>query len=185
MSNPSKVQAGTPAPTQLELWTEYLEPLLVARVGPPGPQGEKGDKGDTGSQGPQGPQGPQGGVGPTGPQGPQGQQGEVGPPRTEIVANATISSGTLMIDLNQGNIFNINLNQNVSTFTVANAAAASSFTLVLTADGTQRLITWGNAVKWANGVTPTPTTTNGKQDIYSFFTADGSNFYAFVAGQNF
>jgi hypothetical protein len=47
-------------------------------------------------------------------------------------------------------------------------------------------ITWsgGGTLKWAGGSTPTPTSTNGKIDIFTFFQ-DGTNTYGSIFGQNF
>lgn len=64
----------------------------------------------------------------------------------------------------------------------------AEFAIELTADGTARTVTWtlqGVAVKWAGGVAPTLTSTNGKKDTYVFYThSAGSEWMAFKAGQN-
>ena len=64
------------------------------------------------------------------------------------------------------------------TFTIGGKAGtsgtnATSFTLVLTNDGTAgRSITWPAAVKWAGGSLPTRTTAANRTDVYTFFTFD-------------
>jgi len=107
----------------------------------------------------------------------------------EVVTAPTISSGVLTLDLENGNVFDVALNAAITTFTVSNPPAtgrSGSFTLIFTADGTARAVTWGAAVKWAGGTPPTLTSTNGKKDIFVFTTLDaGTNLYAVVAGQNF
>lgn len=106
----------------------------------------------------------------------------------ETRTTPTISGGTLTLNLENGNVFGVSLNANITTLTIQNPPAsgtAGSFTLALTADGTARTITWGSAVKWAGGTSPTLTSTNGKIDVFVFFTWDaGLNWYGFVSGQN-
>jgi hypothetical protein len=100
----------------------------------------------------------------------------------------TISAGTLTLNLENGNVFSVSLNANITTLTIQNPPAsgnAGSFTLQFTADGTGRTVTWGASVKWPGGTAPTLTSTNAKRDTFVFFTVDaGTNWYAFVAGQN-
>lgn len=107
---------------------------------------------------------------------------------TEISSSATISSNALDIDLRSGTVFYVPLNADITTFTISGVRTpgASSFTLIFTADGTQRAITWPGSVSWNNGLTPTPSQTNGVKDIYSFMTLNaGTNWYGFISGQNF
>lgn len=107
----------------------------------------------------------------------------------ETRTTPSISGGTLTLNLENGNVFGVALNANITTLTIQNPSAsgtACSFTVSFTADGTLRTITWPAAVKWAGGVSPTMTSTNGKVDILTFVTWDaGTNWYGFVAGQNF
>lgn len=107
----------------------------------------------------------------------------------ETVSSPSISSGSLTLDLENGNIFTVTLNASVTTLTISNPPAsgrAGSFTLILTADGTARTITWPAAVKWAGGTPPTLTSTNGKVDILTFFTTNGgTTWFGVVSGQNF
>lgn len=107
----------------------------------------------------------------------------------ETRTTPTINVGTLTLNLENGNVFGVALNANVTTLTIQNPSAsgtACSFTLAFTADGTLRTVTWGASVKWAGGVAPTLTSTNGKVDIFVFTTWDaGTTWYAFTAGQNF
>lgn len=107
----------------------------------------------------------------------------------EVRTTPSISSGTLTLNLENGNVFGVSLNASITTLTIQNPSAsgtACSFTLALTADGTARTVTWGASVKWASGTAPTLTSTNGKVDIFTFVTWDaGSNWYGFTSGQNF
>jgi hypothetical protein len=107
----------------------------------------------------------------------------------EVVTAPTISTGTLVLDLENGNVFDVALNANITTLTISNpptSGRAGSFTLVLTADGTPRSVTWGAAVKWPDGAAPTLTSTNGKKDVIVMTTFNaGTDWLAVVAGQNF
>ena len=100
----------------------------------------------------------------------------------------TINSGNLLIDCNAANVFAVSLNANITTLSFTNVPTSGNafgLTLLLTADGTARTITWGSAVKWAGGTAPTLTSTNAKVDVYVLVTHDGgANWYAFTSGQN-
>ena len=108
---------------------------------------------------------------------------------SETVSSPTISAGTLVLNLETSNIFTISLNAAITTLTISNPPASGSggsFTLILTADGTARAVTWPASIKWAGGTAPTITSTSGKADSFAFFTSDGgTNWQGYVGGQNF
>jgi hypothetical protein len=107
---------------------------------------------------------------------------------SEVSASATISSNTLTLDLSTSGIFYVNLNSNINTLSITNTQSVglSAFTLILTADGTPRSITWGASILWPNNLPPTLTSTNTAEDIFSFVTLDGgTTWYGFVGGQKF
>jgi hypothetical protein len=109
---------------------------------------------------------------------------------SESKSSPTISASALTLNLNNSQVFTVALNSNISTLTISNvesrANTAQGFTLILTADGTARTITWPASIKWPSGTGPTLTSTNNKVDILSFLTPDnGTTWYGFVGGQNF
>jgi hypothetical protein len=109
---------------------------------------------------------------------------------TEPKTSPYFSSGTLTLDLNDAQVFEVSLNQNITTLTISNIDATSNtvnaFTVIFTGDGTARTITWPAAVKWPNATAPTMTSTNGKKDVLSFLSPDnGTTWLGFVGGQNF
>lgn len=107
---------------------------------------------------------------------------------SEVSASASISAGTLTLDLSTAGIFYVNLNANITTLTISNTQTpgASAFTLVFTADGTARTVTWGASIYWPSATAPTLTSTNGKEDVFSFVTLDGgTTWLGFNGGQNF
>jgi hypothetical protein len=108
---------------------------------------------------------------------------------SESVSSPTISSGTLTLNLETSNIFTVSLNAAITTITITNVPASgsgASFTLIFTADGTPRSVTWPTSIKWAGGTAPTITSTSGKADSFAFFSSDGgTSWQGYVGGQNF
>jgi hypothetical protein len=107
----------------------------------------------------------------------------------ETYTTPAISSNTLTLNLENGNVFRVTRNANISTLTISNPAGtgnACSFTLIFDANGTSYTITWPTAVKWPGGTAPTITTTNGRSDMFVFYTNNaGTTWYAMTAAQNF
>lgn len=106
---------------------------------------------------------------------------------SEISASAAIATGTLLLNVTASNVFYVSLNSGITTFTVTGTPSGSSaFTLIFTADGTPRSVTWGTAVSWSGGTAPTLTSTANKRDVFTFLTLNGGlNWLAFTGGQNF
>lgn len=109
---------------------------------------------------------------------------------SEITSSPTISSGSLSLNLSISSVFLVSLTSNISTITISNvnivSGTSQGFSLILTGDGTQRTIIWPASIKWPGGSYPTPTSTNGKRDVYNFITIDGgTTWLGFIAGQNF
>jgi len=108
---------------------------------------------------------------------------------SETVSSPTISAGTLTLNLETSNIFTVSLNAAITTLTISNPPASGSggsFTLIFTADGTARSVTWPASIKWAGGTAPTLTSTSGKVDSFAFFTSDGgTTWQGYIGGQNF
>lgn len=106
---------------------------------------------------------------------------------SEISSSTAISSSILLLNLTGSTTFYVSLNSAITTFTVSNPPpGASAFTLMFTADGTPRTVTWGTAVTWSGGTAPTLTSTANKQDVFTFLTLNGGlNWLAFTGGQNF
>ena len=98
------------------------------------------------------------------------------------------SPGELILNLANGNVFDVALNANITTLTISNPPAANnagSFVLVFTADGNPRVVSWGASILWPGGTAPTLTSTNGKKDVFGFISLNtGSNFMGFIGGQN-
>ena len=100
------------------------------------------------------------------------------------------SAGTLTLDIENGNIFEVTLTENVTTLNINNPPAsgkAGSFTLILKQDGTGGYtVTWPAAVKWAGGTAPTLSSGPNDIDIITFLTTDaGTAWYGMTAGLDF
>ena len=108
----------------------------------------------------------------------------------EPYAVVGITGNGLTLDLSTSQVFGVTLNSPINTLTISNTPSTANrsigFTLILTADGTPRGITWGNSIKWSGAVSPTLTSTNGKKDVFTFVSINGgSEWLGFIAGQNF
>jgi len=100
--------------------------------------------------------------------------------------NASSGSGTVTLDLTNGNVFQHTASGGNVTFAFSNPPAsgnAGSITLKWIQDSSNRTITWPGAVDWAGGSAPDVTSGSAKVDIYTFFTVDGGTiWYGFQAG---
>jgi hypothetical protein len=95
----------------------------------------------------------------------------------EAAGTATLSSGTLTLDMSTGNNFSITLTGNVTTVSITNVPATGQYvpiTLELIQDGTGgRTVTGWSGVKWPGGSAPTITATANAVDILAGYTRDG------------
>jgi len=107
---------------------------------------------------------------------------------SETAVAALISAGTLTLNLSSGSVFYVALNANITSISLTNfptSGNTASFTIMFTADGTARTVTWPTSIKWSSGVAPTLTSTATKVDVFNFFSRDGgTTVYGFTSGQN-
>ncbi len=99
-----------------------------------------------------------------------------------------ISSGTLTLDMVNGNDFDVAWNANITTLTVSNWAPSGTLgklTLRLAMDGTTRTVAWPAGWKWPGGTEPSNPSIN--QDIFvTVWSRDGgATIYAAEIGQAF
>jgi len=99
---------------------------------------------------------------------------------------ASTGTGTVTLDLANGNVFQHTADGGNVTFAFSNppsSGRAGSLTLKWIQDSSDRTITWPGAVDWPGGSAPDVTSGSGKVDIYTFFTVDGGTiWYGFQAG---
>lgn len=106
----------------------------------------------------------------------------------ETYAAVSVSSNTVTIDCEAGNVFSVTLDDNVTTTTFSNPPAsgtAYAFALRLVQDATgSRSFAFPSTVDWAAATGPTITATANGVDWYVFSTVDGgTTWYGFTAGQ--
>ena len=97
---------------------------------------------------------------------------------------APAAGSSFTISLSNGTLQRFTTNAN-TTITLPASVAGKSFVVMVQYGGAHTL-TWagGSTLKWSSGITPTPTSINGKIDIFTFFQ-DGTNTYGSTFGQNF
>lgn len=108
----------------------------------------------------------------------------------ETSPSAVVSGGTLTLDLESGNVFEVILTQDVTSLSVVHPPAsgrAGSCSLILKQDATGgRAFTWPTSVKWAGGAPPAITSDADAVDVYALITRDGGvTWYGFPGGQDF
>lgn len=96
------------------------------------------------------------------------------------------SAGAVTIDLEQGNVSELELTE-ATTVSFGNPPASGitgSLTLILMQDATGGWsVTWPASVAWAGGTAPTLSTAAGAVDVLTFVTTDGgTTWYGFAAG---
>lgn len=109
---------------------------------------------------------------------------------SEEAVTVTQGSGTVTLDLAQGNFFEFTLTENVTGWTFSNTAAsgtASSWIIKITQHASSaKTIAYPAAIKWAGGTDHVMSTATGSIDIVSMFTIDGgTTIYANIVGKAF
>ena len=107
----------------------------------------------------------------------------------EVDSSPSVSSGSLTLDLNNGNIFIVSKNQDITSITISNSPSSTyvgNFTLILeNAVGLGGLVSWPASIKWPSGNSPTLSTTLGNRDIFAFMSLDGgTSWLGFIAQQD-
>ncbi len=99
------------------------------------------------------------------------------------------AAGTLILDMENGNYFDVTLTENVTTLTLSNPpASGKAGTIIFIASqdaGGGNVITWPGSVIWEQdtGGSPDQTTSGNAIDIYMLLTVDaGVTWYGFVLG---
>ena len=107
---------------------------------------------------------------------------------SETVKTIGNTASNVTINVADGTFVTATLAQS-TTFAFTSPASGSlfGFTLKLTnGTGGPFSITWPANVKWSNNVIPVRTTTDGRTDVWNFFTTDGgTNWYGSISLFNF
>lgn len=106
----------------------------------------------------------------------------------ETYVAVSVSTNTVTIDCEAGNVFSVTLDANVTTTTFSNPPAsgtAYALALRLVQDATgSRSFAFPTTVDWPSATAPTISTDANSVDWYVFTTVDGgTTWYGFTAGQ--
>ena len=109
---------------------------------------------------------------------------------SEEAVTVTQGSGTVTLDLAQGNFFEFTLTENVTGWTFSNLSSsgtASSWIIKMTQHASSaKTVAYPAAIKWAGGTDHVMSTATGSIDIVSMFTIDGgTTVYANIVGKGF
>ena len=113
----------------------------------------------------------------------------------ENTTTATVTNGSVVVDLNAGSFFTADLvgsNAAITTFTFSNPAASgtvSAWTIKFiqdTSNTAAKTFTYPSSIHWGGGTDHVMSVANDAVDIVSFFTIDGgTTVYASIVGQAF
>jgi hypothetical protein len=106
----------------------------------------------------------------------------------ETVSTNGAATGSVTLNLANGNVFNVTLTGNTTfTFSGATAGKACSFGVYMHQDSTGgRTVTWPTSVKWPGGSAPTVSSDASATDIFVFESLDGgTTWYGSLVGVNF
>lgn len=105
---------------------------------------------------------------------------------SETKTAPSISGGSLTLDYSLGNVFEVTVNANISSFTISNwptSGKKGSIEVWFKGNGSSFTQSWGS-VRWPSDTAPTLTTTNGDYTVITFHTMDnGTNVFGSVAAQ--
>jgi hypothetical protein len=109
---------------------------------------------------------------------------------SEVSPTASVSAGTLILNLEVGNVFEVVLTEDVVSFILANpptAGLAVGCCLILKQDNAGgRTVAWPSSIRWASGVRPMLSGAKNAVDFLVFVTRDGgATWYGFVSGTDF
>jgi hypothetical protein len=101
-----------------------------------------------------------------------------------VAVNAT-ATGSVTVDLENGNVHHLTLTGDITTLTISNPPAsgtAGSLTLIIAQDSTARTIAYPASVKWAGGSAPAMLAS--KSYIVTMITNNaGTTWYAMSGGE--
>jgi hypothetical protein len=109
---------------------------------------------------------------------------------SETSTTPAVDAGTLSLDLETGNVFDVLLTADVTSLNLLNAPAsgrAGAATLIVRQDATGgRTVAWPGSVKWPGGAPPAASSAANAMDVYAFITRDGGvTWFGFLGGKDF
>lgn len=106
---------------------------------------------------------------------------------TETAATPALTSNVLTIDVNQGTVQSVTLNQSVTSIAFANirTGRATTITLFIAQNGTGGYGVSFSGMRAAGGTAPTIASGANEESVVVLSTKDGSTWYVFPAGDDF
>jgi hypothetical protein len=101
-----------------------------------------------------------------------------------VSAYAPSGAGTTALDLAASNIHVVTMPANTQTLSVSNGTTNQVFIVEINNVTSQGALTWFTTIRWAGGVAPTLTGTNGKRDSFGFRITGSNTYDGYVIGQN-
>jgi len=93
-------------------------------------------------------------------------------------------AGTTTLDLSAANVHKVTMPATTQTLAISNATAGQYFIVEINNVTSQGALTWFTTIRWAGGVAPTLTGTNGKRDVFGFKVTGANTYDGFIVGQN-
>lgn len=110
--------------------------------------------------------------------------------RTEDYQNGKVTdyapsgAGTTTIDLSLTKINKVTMPAATQTLALSEVEVGQLFIIEIVNTTGQGALTWFTTIKWADGLTPTLTGTNGKKDVFGFRCTSAGNYDGYIIAQN-
>ena len=93
-------------------------------------------------------------------------------------------AGTTTIDLSTGGVHAVTMPASTQTLAISNGTTGQCFIIEINNVTSQGALTWFTTIRWAGGVAPTLTGTNGKRDTFGFRITGSNTYDGYIVGQN-
>jgi len=103
--------------------------------------------------------------------------------RSSTKAYTPASAGTTTLDLSY-RILTVTMPANTQTLAVTGGVTGQMFIVEIINATSQGALTWFTTIKWADGVVPILTGTNGKKDSFGFRITGTNTYDGYIIGQN-
>lgn len=102
----------------------------------------------------------------------------------KVTAYAPAGAGTTTVDLSLSKIHLVTMPAATQTLALSEVEVGQIFIIEIVNTTGQGALTWFTTIKWADGLTPTLTGTNGKKDAFAFRCTSAGNYDGYIIAQN-
>lgn len=102
----------------------------------------------------------------------------------KIASYSPTVAGTTTLNLSTGNIQIVTMPATTQTLAISNGIIGQVFLISINNVTSQGALTWFSTIRWAAGLTPTLTGTNGKRDTFGFMVTGANTYDGYIVGQN-